>query len=278
MRIASCLFLLVLVSGCLPSRPSQTAATIPRTEKPVTSAPITSPPIEEKPRPTSPASPPIVTRREISGISFEGIAFHSGSHRLRVIDQPGGPGSRFADARAAASSVGGIAGANAGFFTPEGSPLGKVISSGKSSGSWNASSLGAGVWFENGSGQSAIVPRGNSAATGSNAELLQAGPMLVENGRAVSGLDATKPALRVMLLWDGGQRWWLGRSSPCTLAELSTALSSGSPAPWPVRHALNLDGGRSTDLWVSGSVSSGPLNFRSLFNRPVRNFFAVVPR
>jgi len=102
--------------------------------------------------------------------------------------------------------------------------------------------------------------------------------MLVENGRPVSGLNADKPAIRVFLLWDGGSRWWLGRSSLCTLAELGSALGKGSPAGWDARHALNLDGGRSADLWISENVSGGPLNFRSLFNRPVRNFLVLVPR
>ena len=108
-------------------------------------------------------------------------------------------------------------------------------------------------------------------------ELLQAGPMLVENGRAVSGLDAEKTSARTIILWDGGSRWWIGRCPPATLAQTAAALAS-SPVPgWSVRHALNLDGGRSSDLWVSPAVTGGPLVRRPAWNRPVRNFLILMP-
>ena len=163
---------------------------------------------------------------------------------------------------------------NAGFFTPEGDPLGLVVAAGKISGSWNtASSLGSGVWYQNRSGKIAIARRGtlNRAEASAMRELIQAGPLLVENNRAVSGLDATKPSVRIAILWDGGTRWWIGRGSPCTLAALGEAL-----AAWPIRHALNLDGGRSSDLWISECVSGGPLLRRAPWNRPVRNFLVLV--
>jgi hypothetical protein len=109
-------------------------------------------------------------------------------------------------------------------------------------------------------------------------ELIQAGPMLVADGQAVGGLESTKTSARTLLLWDGGVRWCMARTSPCTLSELAAALVLQSPAAWPVRHALNLDGGRSSDLWVSGSVRGGPLVRRPLWNRPVRNFLVLRPR
>jgi hypothetical protein len=243
---------------------------------------VNSPAVDDqvpaKPAPRQPGFAPVVTRTEFAGISFEGVAFSSNSHRLAVVDQPGGPGSKFADARSAAASIDGLAAANAGFFTPEGAPLGKVISGGKHAGAWNrASSLGAGAFFENPTGDLAIARREKIPGSGQR-ELLQAGPILIENRRTVTGLNAEKPAIRVFLLWDGGSRWWLGRSSLCTLAELGSALGKASPAGWTHLHALNLDGGRSADLWISGNISGGPLNFRSLFNRPVRNFLVLVPR
>ena len=79
-------------------------------------------------------------------------------------------------------------------------------------------------------------------------ELIQAGPLLVENGRTVGGLESTKSSVRSVILWDGGTRWWIGCSTPCTLAALGQTLASGEPAGWPVRQALNLDGGRSSDF------------------------------
>lgn len=231
--------------------------------------------------PETPRTSPRGTTGTFSGITFEGVAFDSRSHRLIVVDQAGGPGSRFPDAADAGRSREGVAAANAGFFTPEGEPLGLVVSGGKRSGAWNsASSLGGGVWYEDSAGSSAITRReklGRPAASAMR-ELIQAGPMLVENGRPVSGLDPIKTSVRTLLLWGGGTRWWLGRASACTLSELGAALADIQPAGWPARHALNLDGGRSSDLWISGVVEGGPLLRRPAWNRPVRNFLVLAPR
>jgi hypothetical protein len=238
--------------------------------------------LREAPPVAAPApEPPRVVVREIYGITFEGVAFDSRDHRLVVADQAGGPGSRFVDSAAAARSVGGIAAVNAGFFTPEGDPLGLVVAAGKISGSWNtASSLGSGAWFESRSEKSAIARRGTISRAEASAmrELIQAGPLLVENRRAVSGLEATKSSVRMLILWDGGTRWWIGRGSPCTLAALGQSLATSPPAGWPVRQALNLDGGRSSDLWISETVAGGPLLRRQPWNRPVRNFLMLVAR
>lgn len=271
MRYLICGLLTLPFTSCFPAKPLQESA-------PLLQAAV----IREIPPAASPTPVPLrLTVREISGITFEGVTFDSRSHRLVVADQANGPASSFADSTAAARAAGGIAAVNAGFFTPEGDPLGLVVSSRKITGSWNtASSLGSGAWYENRSGQSAIARRGalKRAEASAMRELIQAGPLLVENNRAVSGLEATKPSVRIVILWDGGTRWWIGRGSPCTLAALAQALTSGTPVGWPVRHALNLDGGRSADLWISESVSGGPLLRRTPWNRPVRNFLVLVAK
>jgi exopolysaccharide biosynthesis protein len=168
---------------------------------------------------------------------------------------------------------------NAGFFTPEGKPLGLVVSNGARSGAWNsASSLGSGVFAESSSGGLSITRRSSPSAFSGARELVQAGPLLVENGERVGGLDRGKSAVRSILISDGGSRWWIGKTSSCTLAALSEALASASPASWRTSYALNLDGGRSTDLFVSGKVSGGPISRRGFLNRPVRNFLVLKPR
>ena len=269
MRFLTATAILMSLTACVPARPVPTKAAAPVRK-------ITAPP----PAPVAtPANPPQVTAREISGITFEGVAFDSRSHRLVVADQPGGPGSKYPDSATVAQSLGGLAAVNAGFFTPEGGPLGLVASAGKISGAWNsASSLGNAVWYQSPAGTSAIVRREKlgRAAAATMRELIQAGPLLVENGRAVGGLEATKTSARSVILWDGGTRWWLGCSSPCSLAALAQALTIGTPAAWPIRQALNLDGGRSSDLWISEAVAGGPLLRRSPWNRPVRNFLILT--
>jgi hypothetical protein len=216
----------------------------------------------------------------VSGIEFVGVGFDARVHRLAVVDQAGGPGSRFADAAEAGRSAGGIAAVNGGFFTPDGGPLGLVIAAGKRAGAWNSTtSLGSGVWYAGANGASGISRRENLGLTGAAGmrELLQAGPMLFWNGRAVTGLDAEKSSARTMVLWDGGSRWWIGRSSPASLARIAEALTSAPVPGWPVKHALNLDGGRSSELWVSEKVGGGPVSIRPPWNKAVRNFLVLVP-
>lgn len=268
------LFALSLAS-CVPVKPASPIALQ------VTAAAAQIKTLSPSPPAPEPTAPAKAASREISGITFTGITFDSRDYRLVVVDQPNGPGSIHADAAEAARTRGGVAGINAGFFTPEGAPLGWVVSAGKISGSWNsASSLGSGIWHVNSSGTNAISRReqlGRNAAAGMR-ELIQAGPLLVENGRAVSGLESTKTSARSIIFWDGGTQWWTGCSTPCTLDALAQALAKDQPAGWPIRQALNLDGGRSSDLWISGSVSGGPITQRPPWNRPVRNFLVLVPK
>ena len=277
MRFLICALLAPSITSCFPARPLEKPATAPSVEMEKISRVVSA----TTPPPFIPANPPQVAVREILGITFEGVAFDSCKHHLVVVDQPNGPGSQYADSIAATRALGGIAAVNAGFFTPEGAPLGLVVSSGKTSGTWNnASSLGSGVWYENTSGSMAITRREKLGRAGAVAmrELIQAGPLLVENGHATSGLEATKSSARSLILWDGGTRWWIGHGSPCTLAALCQALAASQPAGWAVREALNLDGGRSADLWISDAIPGGPVLRRPPWNRPVRNFIVLVGR
>lgn len=263
---------LFLLSHCGPAHPPSSQVASPPSPPQAIPLPQTDP---------SPLEPARVTRLSTRSLTLEGLAFDSRSHRIQVVDQPAGPGSRFADAAAVGTFLNALAVSNACFFTPEGLPLGCVITNGNRTGSWNeASSLCSGVWHEDNSGRSAISRRSSlgKPRAMSMRELIQAGPLLVENGHTITGLDASKSSVRTLLLWDGTNRWWLGRSSPCTLAEAATALIEFRPGGWPVAFALNLDGGRSSDLWVSDGAHGGPLLRRSPWNRPVRNFLAVTRR
>lgn len=258
--------------AALPAAPPRSA----NSPSPVSAATSTSQATASQ----TPALPARISTANISGITFEGVAFDSRRNPLIVVDQPLGPGSTIPDAAAAASLKGGIAAVNAGFFTPEGTPLGRVVATGNASGAWNsASSLGSGVWASGPSG-SFITRREKLGKPPASRfpNLLQAGPMLVENGQTVPGLDPIKSTVRTFLLWDGGTRWWMGRASACTLAELGTTLGTAGPASWKPVHALNLDGGRSSDLWISQSLAGGPLVRRPPWNRPVRNFLVLLPR
>jgi len=211
----------------------------------------------------------------LNGIPLQCVTFDSRSHFLKVLDQPDGPGTLWADCQAAGQSVKGLAAINAGYFTPQGSPLGFVIASGRKAGGNNASSLGSAVWYES-NGRSAIVRREKTSFKA--LQLIQAGPLLAENSREIKGLDAVKNSARCFIAWDGGSNWMIARSSPCSLAQLSHALAGANPAGFPIHCAMNLDGGRSAEIYVSQAIGGGPVFNRPIWNNPVRNFLVLQAR
>ncbi|MBK1882230.1 phosphodiester glycosidase family protein [Luteolibacter pohnpeiensis] len=283
MRSPLVLLPIFALTACSPVRPSaHSPAPIrpPAAERVVENNPAPQTELVEKSsdptpaRQATPARAPKMTRIRLSGIEFIGITFDSQTHHLIVVDQPRGPGSLWPDAESAARAKHGIAAINAGFFTPEGAPLGKVVSAGNPAGAWNRSSLGSGVFFESRSGILSIERR--QKVDSNQQELLQAGPFLRENSRMVDGLSDGKTSARSFIAWDGANRWWIGRASPCTLKKLASTLAQQSPCGFPIQTALNLDGGRSSDLFISGNVSGGPIVERGILNRPVRNFLILT--
>jgi len=277
---------IVVACGCslLSCRPAIAPASpgLPVSSASVVAEPqvVVAPPIATEPTKFAIATPRFVSW-SARGVSFEGVAFDARSHRLVVVDQAGGPGSQFASAASAASSVAGIAAVNAGFFTPGGEPVGLVVSRGNPAGHWNSgSSLGTGVWHQTAGGDARIVRREviGAATARRMTELLQSGPMLVEGGQVVKGLHGGEPRPRTLIAWDGGHRWWIGCTAPCSMPDLAAALASGSGPGFLVRTALNLDGGRSSEMWVGESVIGGPLTRRPMWNRAVRNHLVLVPR
>lgn len=248
------------------------------TEKPAihgVAPPATRAAADTTPRP-APTQKPGRVRAELDGIRIEAVHFDARSHTLRVRDQPGGPGSRWPDSRSAGRAAGAMAAINGGFFTPEGEPIGLVIDSGKRAGAFNrASSLASGFYFASPSGRPELVRRGSFSEA---PDALQSGPFLVENGMPVDGLKDERPAVRCFLATDGGNRWILARSGATTLARLAKALAGRSIAGVRIGRALNLDGGRSAELWTDSSLDGGPSFTRPLWNKPVRNYLVLQPR
>lgn len=267
------LALCLLASACAPEKPGAAVAISgdPKSAAKIQAAVASAP----SPAPERPAEAPRAFRGELGGISLSGIAFDSRSHRLAIADQAGGPGSAWADAESAAGAFNGLAAVNGGFFTPEGAPLGLVVSRGKRSGSINrASSLGAGFYK---GGISPSLSRREAWSAGM-VDALQSGPFLIEEGKATGGLSDASSAARTIIGWDGGTRWFLARTGTCSLASLAAALQGNSPGGVRAVSVLNLDGGRPSDLWISSRVEGGPVSERPFWNKPVRNFLVLVPR
>ncbi|MGA0845285.1 MAG: phosphodiester glycosidase family protein [Luteolibacter sp.] len=270
---------LLLSPSCIQHRPELKEQSATQGQTSENATPASAPQVSSAA--ALPEPPQIATRFTRSsrrGVVFEGVAFDSRHHQLLVIEQAGGPASLYASAAEAAKSVDGIAAVNGGFFTPTGEPLGLAVSFSKPYGSWNsASSLGSAVWLTDRMGKMRIARRSTLSPREARKmpQLLQSGPFLLDSGRAPRGLDQEKSRARTLILWDGGHYWWIGCTSACSLADCAEILASTSPVAWRPRYAVNLDGGRSSELWVSSAVDGGPVRTRSIWNRPVRNFLVL---
>ena len=214
------------------------------------------------------------------GITISAVYFDDRKFRLTVADQADGCGSQWLDAKSAALSCDGYAAINGGFFTPEGKPLGLLVASGIKRGSLNNSSLGAGIFISS-KNKSAIVRRelyAPSSVANNVENILQAGPMLVEHGKATIGLSDHNERPRSFIAWDGKHHWAIGHIDSSTLAAVAKALSETSLNGFKASTVLNLDGGRSSDLWAGPRVPSGPKTHRSFLNKTVRNYLVITSR
>ncbi|NIP92533.1 MAG: phosphodiester glycosidase family protein, partial [Akkermansiaceae bacterium] len=189
-----------------------------------------------------------------------------------------GPETEWQSARAAAQQHDAVAAINAAFFTPEGQPLGLVIENGVRFGAWNrASSLTSGVLVV-GRGRPRLLRREGWPLSSEAEQLVQAGPLLLENAGAVPGLSTNPARPRSFLAWDNRHHWAIGFTRSATLAELASALASQPVPGTRFSTALNLDGGRSSDLWVSSTIKGGPVSTRRFWNNPVRNYVLIRKR
>lgn len=214
------------------------------------------------------------------GIAISGVCFDDRNFQLRVADQPEGCGSRWMDAKSAAMTYQGLAAVNGGFFTPEGKPLGLLIEDGIKRGNLHPSTLGSGI-FTSSSTASAIVRREDYLSSGLTPKadhLLQSGPMLVEHGKPTDGLSNEKNRTRSFIAWDGRHHWMIGRAAPSSLKALADALTHIQLQGFKITTALNLDGGRSSDLWVGKEIENGDKTHRTFLNKAVRNYLVLTAR
>lgn len=203
------------------------------------------------------------------------IVFQPSRYTLRVVDDPAGKHSNL---RQAMESIHAIAGINGGYFHPDFTPLGLVVSGGQVLHPQENAKLLSGLVVA--SGRNLLLARPDEFRLGkATREALQAGPFLVENGAAIPGLNDTKTARRTAIGELADSRWALISLSPVTLAEAGKLLAGD--ALWPgleAERVLNLDGGSSTGFYLAGPPESGgkPL-YLAEFGR-VRNYVALVRR
>lgn len=193
---------------------------------------------------------------------------------LRVVDQPDSDAGSHVLAQAL-RDVGALAGVNGGYFHPDFSPLGLVVSGGRSQGRLVRTSLVSGMVCVR-DGRQDLVWNDEYREQSGVTDLLQCGPRLVDGGEPIAGLNATRTSARSFVATDGNGGWLIGVAEYTTLRGLSDLLATpGLIAGMRVERALNLDGGRSTSFYARTSDGAE-------INDPgwstVRNYLAVLPR
>ena len=275
--------LIVLLGACVAPQPP--IAPMPPPVMPQ-AMPVNEPP-DFTPAPLAPVESPAMNRRvrpltgghawlhefEVGGASWQVIVFDSRQNTLRVVDQPDSwaGGGAMDDAL---DAIGAIAGVNGGFFSPNFEPLGLMIAKGRRSGSWQANKLLTGSLAVS-QGTPRLVWNAEGRHEASASDFLQAGPRLVDGGRAMTSLDATKHAARTFTATNGAHLWAIGVVRSTSLAELGRMLASRELIPgFAISRALNFDGGRSSAIHAR-------LSDASTITEPgwstVRNYVAVVP-
>jgi exopolysaccharide biosynthesis protein len=197
--------------------------------------------------------------------------FSTKAAMVRVIDNPDGE-----DLAAVMARLRGVAGVNGGYFDPQNAPVGLVIADGKSMAPFRKAKLLSGVLIVNKSRVELVrateySPRKIATATAA----LQCGPFLVDAGKAVPGLNNTRPARRTFFFTSGPDRAGMGFCSSVSLAELAEILATPRlMGDVKLQRALNFDGGSSSAFWFAGEHGA----FSIGEYKTVRNFVVVTPK
>ena len=167
-----------------------------------------------------------------------------------------------------------LSGVNGGYFDPENAPVGLLISDGKVVAPLRKARLLSGVALIS-NGRLQLLRFGEYSSRRNASAAVQCGPLLVDHGQVVIGLDEARPARRTFIAIGTSDRAAIGFCSEVTLAEMAKILmATGIAADWKVQRALNLDGGSSSAFWFEGQHGA----FSIPEQKTVRDFVAVVPR
>jgi len=197
------------------------------------------------------------------------VQFSPKTHAFAVMDNPAG----VYDTQSAALKRGASAAVNGGYFQPDRTPLGLVVRQGAEIHPMEKARLLSGFVAVRG-GRMALLRVAEFHMSPSVTEALQAGPFLIDGGKAVSGLEATRRAERTVVFSENDGRFGVLILKSATLSEAAAILTTSQLfESGKITRALNLDGGSSTALWVRGDPA-----FYAREWKQVRTYLAVVPR
>jgi uncharacterized protein YigE (DUF2233 family) len=203
--------------------------------------------------------------------SLELAIFSTKSCRLRIIDQATEPRMDLAEVMSRGNF---LAAVNGGYFDPDYRPIGLLIVDGTMIAPLQKARLLSGVL-------SALAKKVqiSRVAEFSMAQkpdaAVECGPMVVDLGKSVRGLEPTRGARRTFAAVGAGDKAALGFCSDVTLADLSSILAAIAIPDFKIQRVLNLDGGSSSAFWFKRANGSA---FSIAEQKPVRDFVAIVPR
>ncbi len=198
------------------------------------------------------------------------VSFQPKAHTFAVMDNPDGA----FDLGSASAKRGALAAVNGGYFHPDRTPLGLVVRQGVTIHPLERAKLLSGIVVVK-KDRIALVRTAEFRASKDVREALQAGPFLVDGGKAVAGLNDTRGAARTVVFADAAGDFGVLICGSATLAETGRILAApGLLRTGKITRALNLDGGSSTALWVRRERAP----FYSREWKGVRNYLAIIPR
>ena len=203
--------------------------------------------------------------------SLELAIFSTKACRLRVIDQANEPR---VDLEEAMSRGNFLAAVNGGYFDPDYKPIGLLVVDGAVIAPLQKARLLSGVFSA--SAKKVQISRVSEFSMAQKPDAaVECGPMVVDLGKAVRGLESTRAARRTFAAVGAADKAALGFCSDVTLADLSNILATVLAPDFKIQRALNLDGGSSSAFWFKRAKGSA---FSIAEQKPVRDFVAIVPR
>mgnify|MGYP002628897218 CR=1 FL=1 len=197
------------------------------------------------------------------------LVFKDNTYTLRVVDSPS-PGNAILENSLRHAGV--PAGVNGGYFHPDFTPLGLVVSNATTLHNYEKAKLLSGVVGADSSGRISILRSTEYRSKKPDfRDAIQCGPMLLEKGSPVSGLNAERIARRTAAATGTSGLAALVYISSVSLKDAAQILALPKIfGAWAPSSALNLDGGTSSGMWADAIISLPEI-------KRVRNFLAVVP-
>ena len=215
----------------------------------------------------------VVFENSVTGerVSMELALFSVKSCRLRVIDQPTEPRADLDEVMLREKC---LAGVNGGYFDPDYRPIGLLVVDGRTIAPLQRARLLSGVLSAL-AGRVQIWRIGEFSRQQRADAAIECGPMIVDLGKPVRGLESTHPARRTFAAVVAGDRAALGFCSDITLADFASILVLPFATDFKIQRALNLDGGSSSAFWFARKDGTA---FSIPEQKTVRDFVGVIPR